>query len=453
MRQKEIVEKILSGTQGHIVFREQILMLLTDIGRFPNSHREIILKTILKKRIGVHAYGDLFKASMNSEWFGDEKKDLWNRILSSPAFPRSSLASFRVVHAEEHAVRNLACPICYCLHHDISLEKYDYLLHGHGYGAKCPVCDWEKANKKNLAEAMVAGKASIKLDTPIGAFDGQIFTPGTRNEKLGLPEDAHPLEVATKAIDKLATYANNIEGSRVVIEDMEEVMPDLCFIPEAEVAKLWLMDENKLEAANKPILEDDLSRLKMSSEEDPRNMMMLRPNTSTLEQIQKAVNDLKALDNGIAMAMGEKVEPTGCTCNPEAADLCYTCLKGSVEKCTCVGKWMLYSIHDVNEPCSHCWKMMAAAMKKCTCGGKWKDDEGEPCEACRPDYENIKRVEKLASGPEVPFVKEGEIHGILKGRAELAESFKAVMAMDPVCTCNIWAGCTCGVMEAERGAK
>jgi hypothetical protein len=482
---------ITRRTNGNIIFREQMESALVSLGGFSIRHVPTIMKAILKKkRTAILAYYPLFRANLLGSYPDKDIDQLWESIVLSPALVEAGALCNHLAHGEGHSSD---CAVCYAIQNKFPAHPAVQLSDGPGsleqktrtlnIDVVLGLLQRFKAEEKILADSNVIVidsiddippdalmKALDSLPSDIGGFPGAFADFRAKGE---------PISAAGKA----ALEKTYLKPGTDLAKSYEEVMKagaTIRFMP---------LDAGKSGSLNGRVhvvkAGDILKRkgIELSIKEIPPDTV----NTIYLQHYGKL---------------------PGCTCRDgEDHELCPVCHEHSMRgmnylrdqavkdgvtivtaqqnvatQITDKDRWLLDNTDTKDD---------AEWMKRYDDGMR----SGTPIEDYDLHYrsdgdrlmhmippKNLKKVADLVEvdeeepllGVPAPNIvadltgPDGEDACIVNGRKTVKHLVRAAEVGGPypeddlpqkesvepeVCKCNIWAGCTCGVMARERERK
>lgn len=424
-----LYNNITRRTNGNIIFREQMEAVLISLGGFSIRHVPAIMKAILKKKRSlIMAYYPLFRANLLGAYPDKDIDQLWESIVLSPAL------------VETGALCN-------------------HLAHGEGYSSDCGVC------------FAIKNKFPVH-PTVVMADEG--FKPGSLDDKtrhLNIDVVLGLLERYKKEEKVLA------DSNVIVIDDMATLdglpadlgKPGFHFDmlrPKGEplsaaakdvLAKTYIKPEELAKSFDELCKESDPIVIKKKTDFSASRVHVVKAGDihkrDKLNLEIKEISQEEALKRGVMYSYIGRLP--GCTCRDgEDHDLCPACHEHSMR-----------GMKKIAEDLGVC--IVTAQQKKDE--DRWVErymdggPKGEPIKDYDLHHTNGERLMRMQTAIK-PLKEVEELLGVPAANqhstpivADLGspdDDMAQKEIVEPeVCKCNVWAGCTCGVMERERARK
>lgn len=399
-----LYNNITRRTNGNIIFREQMESALVSLGGFSVRHVHTIMRAILKKQTHrITAYYLLFRANLLGAYPEKDIDQLWESIVLSPAL------------VETGALCN-------------------HFAHGEGYSSDCGVCFAIK-NKFPVHPTIV--------------MSGEGFKPGSLDDKTRHLN----IDVVLGLLERYKKEEKVLADSNVIVIDN---MATLDGLP-ADLGKPGFPD---LDNFCKGEFRFDMLRPKgeplSAAAKDVLAKTYIKPKENSPTVIKKTETPQEeGLKRGVMHSYIGRLP--GCTCRDgEDHDLCPACHEHSMRGMKKIAEDLgvcIVTAQQKKDQDRWIERYMDGGPK----GEPIKDYDlhhtnGERLMRMRTGIKPLKEVEKLLGVTAVQHVGQPSTPTVTDLVTEDDLAQKEIVEPE-VCKCNIWAGCTCGVMERERASK
>jgi len=439
-----ILANITDRTNGNIIFREQMEDALMGLGGFSIRQTPTIMKAILKKRQHpLMAFYDLFRANLLGAYPDKEIDQMWESIVLSPALVETGSFLTHMQHQNEGAAENKHCAVCYGIKNKLPVITAQQLK-------EIPALpgSYEEKFKDWKMPAILALVKQLKEDE--GKYPNTIVI------------DSHvPKGGIQFTFDLLRAKGEPIS------DKAKEILKDKYIKPDESLVKSYeeVLKPDQIITILPPLKDKpDYSATrvhKIPGKKIPEGSCCV------LGQIEADM--LK--ERGKSIVFDYHSKPLGCTCRDgKDHDLCPKChevaMKGmNVSKqITDEDRWgsldtkamaesheagKLKQAEDMEAWVERYKDNMVAGQVIDDAPDKMYPPDRDRLMIMRPMMKTLKEVDEILDGPPLGVPAINGVHHFTSAEVTGEDDSKE----PEVCKCNIWAGCTCGVMERERARK
>lgn len=167
-----ILEKILGKTYGVMIYQEQVMQILNQVGNIPLKDCEAVRKAISKKKFDTFAkYKEMFINNGQTNLSCSEKEidDLWNQVLSFSeyGFNRSHAVAYtyissRLLYLKAHYPLEFFASILKCENNSDKIKEYKLEAKAHGIEIQLLNLNKSKENFSLVDNQLYFGFSNIK---------------------------------------------------------------------------------------------------------------------------------------------------------------------------------------------------------------------------------------------------------------------------------------------------
>ena len=469
---------ITRRTNGNIIFREQMESALVGLGGFSIRHVPAIMKAILKKKRNlIMAYYPLFRANLLGAYPDKDIDQLWESIVLSPALVERGALYTHLAHGEGEFPD---CAVCYGIKNKFPVHP-TVVMDGEGF--KPGSLDQKTRNFKiDVVLGLLARykkEEKVLADSNVIVIDYIEDIPTTKlmDALDGLPTDigrpGFPDDISVEPLDH--------KGGEIHFDMLRPKGEPLSAAAKDVLAKNYLKPEDLAKSFDAVIGgEIKIIPSKKTDFSASRVHVVKAGDIHKRKKLNLEIKEIpqeEALRRGVMHSYMGRLP--GCTCRDgEDHDLCPVCHKHSMRGMSRIAKDLGVCIVTAEQGQRLDTKAMAESHEVGKLIQKedmeawvalYKDGmpDGTPIQdydlhhppggdrlmRMRTDIKPLKEVEELLGVP----TNMAHIGGIpqptvtdMVTEDDLAQ--KEIVEPE-VCKCNVWAGCTCGVMERERARK